>query len=292
MDAKKRVVVAGSLGVFGSLLVNELADAYDVVATRRDSLDLGDIDAVSRAARDAFAFVCAAGPFQQLDRRIVRAVIDAGAHWLDIADDERWFFDLVDDASLDELARARGVVVLPGLSTLPAISCALVRVMGAPAHVSITLFIGNDNAKGAAAIASGAALCTPDRELLRRELGVDAEVRTRFEMPGVQVAMCVLARIPMKPRMKLARAIARIAKWFRFGTRGGYVEVRAGDRVERVNGSDQRLAILPVVYALAHLPMAGVHSPTVLDAEGLLAFAKISTASPHGDEAPWGEGTD
>lgn len=272
MAAKKRVVVAGSRGVFGSLLVQELADAYDAIATTRETLDLGDVDAVARAAQNAFAFVCAAGPFQQLDRRIVHAVVEAGAHWLDIADDERWFFDLLDDRQLDALARERGVVVMPGLSTLPAISSALVRRMGAPERVAITLFIGNDNAKGAAAIASGAALRTPDRELLRRELGIDAEVRTRFEMPGVQLAMRVLASVPLKARTSIARVISRIAKLFRFGTRGGYVEVRAGDRAERVGGADQRLAILPVVFALEHLPPPGVHAPSVLDAERLLQF--------------------
>lgn len=272
MAAKKRVVVAGSRGVFGSLLVQELTGAYDVIATTRATLDLGDVDAVARAAQNAFAFVCAAGPFQQLDRRIVRAVVESGAHWLDIADDERWFFDLLDDRQLDALARERGVAVMPGLSTLPAISSALVRRMGAPERVTITLFIGNDNAKGAAAIASGSALQAPDRELLRRELGIDAEVRTRFEMPGVQLAMRVLARVPLKARTSIARVIARVAKLFRFGTRGGYVEVRAGDRVERVSGADQRLAILPVVFALEHLPQPGVHASSVLDAEGLLQF--------------------
>lgn len=257
--------------MFGSLLVKELADSYDVIASTRDTLDLRDVDAVGDAARGAFAFLCAAGPFQQLDRRIVRAVVDAGAHWLDIADDERWFFDLVDDTTLDALARERGVVVMPGLSTLPAISYALVRRLGAPRNVSITLDIGNDNAKGAAAIASGAALHTPDRELLRRE-GIDAEVCTRFEMPGVQPAMRILAMFPVATRMHIARIIARIARIFRFGSRGGYVEVRANDRVERVSGSDQRLAILPLVFALEHLPRPGVHAPTVLDPEQLLQF--------------------
>ena len=271
MAAKKRVVVAGSRGVFGSLLVHELAGAYEVVATTRETLDLHDVDAVERVARGAFAFVCCAGPFQQLDRRIVRAVVDAGAHWLDIADDERWFFDLVDDAELDGFARARGVVVMPGLSTLPAISCALVREMGAPAHVTITLFIGNDNAKGAAAIASGAALRTPDRELLRRE-GIDAEVRTRFEMPGVSLAMRALAHVPVAARTRIAKVIARVAKAFRFGTRGGYVEVCSGQRVERVSAADQRMAILPLVFALEHLPSPGVHAPAVLDHEQLLKF--------------------
>ena len=275
MAAKKRVVVAGSRGVFGSLLVQELADAYEVIPTTRQTLDLRDVDAVGRAARGAFAFVCCAGPFQQLDRRMVRAAVDAGAHWLDIADDERWFFDLVDDVQLDALARERGVVVMPGLSTLPAISCALVREMGSPKFVAITLFIGNDNAKGAAAIASGAALQTPDRGLLRRE-GIEAEVRTRFEMPGVSLAMRALAKLPIHLRTRVAKVIARLAKAFRFGTRGGYVEVRSGDRVERVSGADQRLAILPVVFALEHLPTAGVYAPTVLDGGRLLQFVRAS----------------
>jgi hypothetical protein len=257
--------------VFGSLLMRELPHAIPLT---RETVDLRDVDAVSRVARDAFAFVCAAGPFQQLDRRVVRAVVDAGAHWLDIADDERWFFELLDDPELDALARERGVVVMPGLSTLPAISGALVRRMGAPARVAITLFIGNDNAKGAAAIASGAALQTPDRELLRRELGIDADVRTRFELPGVQLVMRVLAKFPVATRMRIAKAIAPMAKAFRFGRRGGFVEVRAGERAERVSGADQRLAILPLVYALDHLPRPGVHAPSALNAADLLAFVE------------------
>lgn len=261
MAEKKRVVVVGARGVFGSLLVNELRDRYDVVEPARGQHDF----------RDAFAVACTAGPFQLLDRGLVREAVASGAHWLDIADDARWFFDLVDDAELDALARERGVVVMPGLSTLPAISMALVHRMRSPKKVSITLHIGNDNAKGAAAIASGAALHTPDRELLRRA-GIDADVRTRFEMPGVQLAMRVLAHAPIHTRMRIAKIIARMAKGLRFGTRGGYVEVRAGARTERVNSADQRLAILPLVFALEHLPRPGVHPPTVLDANQLLQF--------------------
>jgi hypothetical protein len=258
---KKRIVIVGARGVFGSLLVNELRDAYEVIEPRRGEHDF----------RNAFAVVCTAGPFQLLDRGMVREAVAHGAHWLDIADDARWFFDLVDDASLDADARARGVVVMPGLSTLPALSYALIQRLGAPKQVAITLYIGNDNAKGAAAIASGAALDTPDRELLRRE-GIDAVVRTRFEMPGVSLAMRALANVPVNARMRIAKFIARIAKVFRFGTRGGYVEVRAGDRVERISGADQRLAILPLVFALENLPTPGVHAPTVLDHDQLLEF--------------------
>ncbi len=261
MAEKKRVVVVGARGVFGSLLVQELADAYDVVEPLRGQHDF----------RNAFAVACTAGPFQLLDRGMVREAVACGAHWLDIADDAQWFFDLVDDAALDALARERGVVVMPGLSTLPAISGALVRRLGSPKQVTITLYIGNDNAKGAAAIASGAALHTPDGELLRRE-GIDATVRTRFEMPGVGLAMRALAKLPLTVRMRIARGLARVAKVFRFGSRGGYVEVRSGERVERVSAADQRLAILPLVFALEHLPEPGVHAPAVLDAGQLLQF--------------------
>lgn len=245
--------------MFGTHLVDALRERYDIVAPARGALDF----------RGAFAVACTAGPFQQLDRGMVRDAVENGAHWLDIADDARWFFDLVDDRELDEFARTRGLVVMPGLSTLPAISCALAKRLLPATHVDITLFIGNDNRKGAAAIASGATLETPDRELLLRELGVEASVHARFELPGVQAVMRMLAKAPLKVRVRIAKLLARIP--LRFGTSGGWVEARAGDRVERVSGG-QNMAILPLVYALEHIDTLprGVHAPTMLDGEELL----------------------
>lgn len=267
MAAKRRVVVAGARGVFGSLIVEELRDAYDVVPTTREILDLSDLDAVAAFALNAYAFVCAAGPFQKFDRAIVRTVVDAGAHWLDISDDARWFFDLIDDRALDARARTRGVAVIPGLSSLPAISCALARRL-MTAKAEITLFIGNDNAKGAAAIASCAVLNTPDRELLRRELDIDATVRARFEMPGAHLAVAALRVLPLRARIRVAKVLSHLIP--RFGTKGGYVEVN-GVRVE----IDQRKAILPVVFALQHLEgKSGCLAPTVFNPEELLAFVQ------------------
>ena len=268
--AAKRVVVLGARGVFGSLLVRELEGKYDVVPAGRGA-----------TFESAFAVACTAGPFQQLDRGLVRAAVEAGAHWLDIADDERWFFDLLDDRSLDQLAREKNVAVIPGLSSLPAVSGALVRRLmgdrqsclsgqaGLPV-LHITLFIGNRNAKGAAAIASAAAsggrvLKSPDRELLRRELGVDAEAHVEFESALALPMLRLLGRWP--------RFAAKIAKPFRFGTSGGAVEVRAADRVARVTSNDQRIAILPIVFALERLEgLSGCLTPSVFDAEELLAF--------------------
>jgi len=258
--AAKRVVVLGARGVFGSLLVRELADKYDVVPQGRGEFD----------PHNAFAVACTAGPFQSLDRNLARIAVEAGAHWLDIADDEGWFFDLVDDASLDALAREKNVAVIPGLSSLPAVSGALVRRLGSPKNVTITLHINNRNAKGAAAIASAAAsggrtLRTPDRELLRRELGVDAEAHVEFESALARPVLRLLGRWP--------RFAAKLAKPFRFGKPGGAVEVRSGDRMARIESRDQRLAILPVIFALQRLDgLRGCLTPGVFDGEELLSW--------------------
>jgi hypothetical protein len=245
--------------VFGSLLVRELAPRYEVVEGTRDRLDF----------RGAFAVCCAAGPFQRLDRRMAFDAVSAGAHWLDIADDAGWFFDLLDDRALDALARERRVAVIPGLSSLPAISGALTRTLMPVEDVEITLFIGNGNRKGAAAMASAAELDPPDRELLRRELGIEASVRVAFELPLAALMLRLLGKVPPAPRLRLAKILSRIP--LRLGTPGGAVEVRAGERVARAAGKDQRFAILPVVFALEHLDgLRGCLSPSAFDATELL----------------------
>lgn len=262
MAAKRRVVVVGPRGVFGSLLVRELSADFEVIEGTRDNLDF----------RGAWAVACAAGPFQQLDRSLPRQAVSAGAHWLDIADDAGWFFELLDDEALDAAARERGVAVIPGLSSLPAISGALARKLNAK-HVDITLFIGNANRKGAAAMASAANLVTPDRELLRRELGIDANVQVEFEMPIAAPMLRLLGKLPPRPRVRLTKLLSKIP--FRFGTSGGAVEVRSGERSERATGSDQRFAILPLVYALHHLDgKAGCLSPSVFDPGDLLRYLR------------------
>jgi hypothetical protein len=103
---------------------------------------------------------------------------------------------------------------------------------------------------------------------LRRELGLDARALVKLEAPGAKTLLRVLGRMP-----KLAAALARP---FRFGTRGGYVEVCSGDRKERITSHDQRMAILPVVFALERIAAIapGVHTPSVFDADELLRFVE------------------
>jgi len=263
MAAKRRVVVVGARGVFGSLLVRELENDFEVVAASRGNLDFRGADAVA----------CAAGPFQQLDRGMVGDAVDAGAHWLDIADDAGWFFDLLDDKTLDARAMEKGVAVIPGLSSFPAVAGALVRKLGAPKQVTITLKIGNANEKGAAAMSSAASLESPNRELLRRELGIEAETRVELEMPLATPLLRALGLFQPKARLYAAKLLSWLAKPFQFGSSGGAVEVRAGDRVASARGRDQRFAILPLVFALHRLEgLRGCLSPSVFDHNELLRY--------------------
>jgi len=275
-----RVIVLGSTGVFGSLLMRELHG--DVVgASRATGADLRDPDSIARLARGAFAVLCAAGPFQQFDRRCVRAVVEEGAHWLDIADDPGWFFGLIDDPELDRRAREKGVAVVPGLSSLPAISGALVRrLMRTDRSVcatDITLGIGNRNAKGAGSIASalegdGRTIITPDRELLRRELGIDARTFVKFQLPGAALMFRLAKRLNVSPKT-LSRIATPIS---RFGSDASYVEAKTKSATARVDARGQRLAILPIATVANRLidgiRLSGVMPPSrAIDGEELLS---------------------
>ncbi len=301
MAEKPRVVVAGGTGVFGRLFARELAQsgAFRIVVAARDgaaasrlatelgceslALDLGDRSAVAATASDSFAFVCLAGPFQRLDPSIAAVVVSAGGHWLDISDDEQWVDNLLTNPSLHADAVARSVVVVPGLSSVPALSGVLARLalrdLPAAVRAEITLFIGNRNLKGTGAIAS--AICapstserltidlpfgrrealrfaSPDETLLCRELGIAASFHVAFELPAAKLMVRVMRALPLSARIKTAIAalVSRTSAPFsRFGSDVGGVDVRLvhsdGRAIRRrVTASGQRLAIVPALTAL------------------------------------------
>lgn len=64
-----------------------------------------------------------AGPFQQQDYRVARAAIEAGCHYIDLADGREFVAGI---AALDDVARERGVSVISGASSVPALSSAVV----------------------------------------------------------------------------------------------------------------------------------------------------------------------
>ncbi|MGG7564821.1 DUF4166 domain-containing protein [Rhodovulum sp. DZ06] len=142
-----RVLLLGGYGVFGARLAELLVrDGHDVCIAGRSlakaracAAPLGcRAAALDRAAPDAAlaaalagedAVVDAAGPFQAYGAdpyRLARAAMAAGVHYLDLCDDAAFCAGI---GALDGQARAAGVCVVSGLSSVPALSSAAVRAL-------------------------------------------------------------------------------------------------------------------------------------------------------------------
>ncbi len=70
-----------------------------------------------------FLVIHTSGPFQGQDYRVPQACIDAGAHYIDLADDRRFVCDI---AKLDEQAKAKNLLVISGASSVPGLSSTVI----------------------------------------------------------------------------------------------------------------------------------------------------------------------
>jgi predicted dinucleotide-binding enzyme len=171
------VTVFGGYGVFGSHVAQALAAAglpvriagRDAGQARRAAAALGsahegvaadlrDAASCARALAGSRVAVGCAGPFSSLPTVLPEACLAAGVHYVDIADDRAWCARL---QALGSRFEDRDLTAAVGCSSLPGISGALASVaaerLAAVEGVRITLFIGNRNPKGEAAVASAAA---------------------------------------------------------------------------------------------------------------------------------------
>jgi NAD(P)-dependent dehydrogenase (short-subunit alcohol dehydrogenase family) len=137
----RRVLVLGGYGVFGARVAAGLViSGWDVIAAGRSlasaqahckahggtplALDRDAPDfATLVAALAPFAIVDAAGPFQAyVQPVVVKAALACKAHLLDLSDDAAFTAGI---SAFDAQARAAGITVLSGVSTVPALSSAV-----------------------------------------------------------------------------------------------------------------------------------------------------------------------
>jgi len=145
------ILLVGATGVFGDRLARQLAAMPGVALTvtsrdaaRAESLaaKLRDDGAVAEvkalpldnradlpklASLAPWLVIDASGPFQGGDYSIARASLEAGAHYLDLADARDHVLGFA--GALDPLARERNLVALTGASTTPALSSAVVEAL-------------------------------------------------------------------------------------------------------------------------------------------------------------------
>ena len=276
------ITVFGGYGVFGAHVARILAAAgirvrvagRDVVRAERFAAELGtdpeglaadvnDPVSCSRALAGVRVAVNCAGPFSSMSMALPDACLAAGVHYVDIADHRGWTVRL---RSRDDDFRARGLAAAVGCSSLPGISGALAVMTGrrlpAVERVRVTLFIGNRNPKGEAAVRASAEQLgrsfsapqgtlrglqgreivdlpspfgpravydweSPELYLLPGLLGArEVRVKVGFEARLATRSLAILARLGPRLGRFLLASMAPIARHLSgFGHSGGFVKV-------------------------------------------------------------------
>jgi NAD(P)-dependent dehydrogenase (short-subunit alcohol dehydrogenase family) len=175
-----RILLLGGYGNFGALIARELArdSGLNLILAGRNqasaqtcaagletgtgtildaiALDVGARDLALRLAAvrpDLVINTC--GPFQAQDYRVANAALDAGAHYVDLADARDYVAGIV---ALDGKARAFDRLVVAGASTVPALTAAVIdrhrNEFHALEEIDIGISPGNRTPPGAATVAA------------------------------------------------------------------------------------------------------------------------------------------
>jgi hypothetical protein len=275
-----RIVIFGGYGTFGGHVARELARFnFPLTIAGRDgdraaafaaslgsghrgiASDFRNIADCEAALSGATVAVHCAGPFRAAGTALLEACLHAGCHYADIADDRAYVANV---RYYGNRFAAKGLLAVYGCSSLPGISGALALSAAAVVlqRARVTLFIGNNNPKGLAAVASllgglGRPIRapqgvlrgfrdrevvtlpapfgprpvfnfeSPDYDLLPGLVGVNSvTVKVGFELRLANYSFAALARLPFRYGGKTARLLAVPARLFGgTGSSGGAVMV-------------------------------------------------------------------
>lgn len=179
-----RILILGGYGHFGGRIVRTLAaraDCHLIVAgrdlarTQQAAQQFASMQAVVEGmtvdAEDprlaevlrrcrVNLVIHTAGPFQGQSYHVARACIEAGANYVDLADGREFVCGI--DA-LDVAARERGVLVISGASTVPALSAAVIdhyrHRFEVVDEIAIGITPGNQTPRGLSTIQSVLSYC-------------------------------------------------------------------------------------------------------------------------------------
>lgn len=189
MSERFRVLVLGGYGHFGGRICRALAADRSIhltVAGRDAALAeqfAGPLGASAKALDHRLGdfprrlaelrpdlLIHSAGPFQGQDYGVAAACIAAGVHYVDLADGRAFVCGI---GRLDAAARERGLLVVSGASTLPAVSAAVVDALssdvGDLASIEITVAPAQRIPRGEATLAGVLTYC--GRPFTRLEKG-------------------------------------------------------------------------------------------------------------------------
>lgn len=197
--------------------------------------DAREIASSREALKGAAVAVLCAGPFADMPTAVAEAALAERAHYVDIADDRGYIRRV--RACHDRFA-AGGLCAAYGCSSLPGLSTALGMELRAarpepPASARVTLFIGNRNPKGEAAIRSlvaqlGQPVSTPegagrgfgDGEVVPLPPPFGSRRAYTFDGPEYDLFPPLLgvARVSVKVAFELRAATAALAFLARVGS--------------------------------------------------------------------------
>jgi NAD(P)-dependent dehydrogenase (short-subunit alcohol dehydrogenase family) len=209
----RRILILGGYGTFGSRIVRLLAKhkRWALVVAGRSKVkaeaftrSLGDdqvaalaldrdaVNAETLRALDLWLVIDASGPFQGERAQgypVVRAALEAGLHYIDIAD-ALTFVREID--RFDESAKARGLTVISGASSVPTLSSAVIAecAAGLDAPMEVEIAISSSNQATLGRSVHAALLSYAGKPIRVRRFG------TRREIAGLQDWQRIDIRVP------------------------------------------------------------------------------------------------